>query len=327
MPVLKIDDSPLPPELFHYTGGGGLLGILESQSLWATHAGFLNDAQEVIYGQKKIVELLNALTAKQWSLPQELNDDALWHPNFNSAARWFAGKFLLLVVMAAVQNTTKFLQQNVGPFVTCLSAEGDQLSQWRGYAGDGGYAIKFDSEAFRQAVKSHPLGTQLKFDDSSPVPVELGRRHFVEMRYTTDDDFIRNGLMDFFRSLLAHLATNNNDDPNFDRQTFERVGRDIVNQRMSWILGIIMQTKNPGFVEEKEYRVITFAEPDRIHATHMGLVPRVDLKFDPTCVKEIIVGPGGHQDVRQSSIEYYCNARPQYSHVVVWASETPFRGT
>ena len=327
MPPLHINDSDLPPDLYHYTDGGGLLGILESQQLWATHAGFLNDAQEVTYGQTKVNELLSALTAKQWALPPELNDETLWHPNFNSVARWLAGKFLLVAVMAATQNTVSFLQQNIGPFVTCLSGARDQLSQWRGYAGDGGYSIKFDSDAVRQSVKSQTPGEQRKFGDSSELTVELGRRHFVQMHYTTDEDFIRTGLMDFFRSLLAHLATDNKDDPSFDRAKFESVGREIVSQRMSWILGMIMQTKNPGFAEENEYRIITFAEPDRIHASSIGLVPRVDIKFDPSCVKEILVGPGAHQNVRRSSVEYYRNARPQYSHVEVSASETPFRGT
>lgn len=125
---------------------------------------------------------------------------------------------------------------------------------------------------------------------------------------------------------FEHVATDNKDDPAFDRQNFERIGQEIVRQRMSWILGLIMQTKNPGFSEENEYRILTFAEPDRIHASHMGLIPRVDIRFDPACVKEIIVGPGAHQDVRQSSIEYYCNARPHYSHVNVSPSKTPFRG-
>jgi hypothetical protein len=34
-------------ELFHYTSAAGLVGIIESQRLRATHAGFLNDASEI----------------------------------------------------------------------------------------------------------------------------------------------------------------------------------------------------------------------------------------------------------------------------------------
>jgi hypothetical protein len=42
----KISDTH--PELFHYTTAAGLSGILESNSLWATHSSFVNDAEEIL---------------------------------------------------------------------------------------------------------------------------------------------------------------------------------------------------------------------------------------------------------------------------------------
>lgn len=35
-------------ELMHYTTADGLMGIVTSKTLWATHARFLNDSEEVI---------------------------------------------------------------------------------------------------------------------------------------------------------------------------------------------------------------------------------------------------------------------------------------
>ena len=35
------------PELFHYTSAADLQGLLRSQTLWATHAEYLNDAAEI----------------------------------------------------------------------------------------------------------------------------------------------------------------------------------------------------------------------------------------------------------------------------------------
>ena len=35
------------PELFHYTSAAGLTGILCTQSLWASHASFQNDPEEI----------------------------------------------------------------------------------------------------------------------------------------------------------------------------------------------------------------------------------------------------------------------------------------
>ena len=37
------------PELLHYTTAAGLNGILRSGSLWASHASFLNDAEEITH--------------------------------------------------------------------------------------------------------------------------------------------------------------------------------------------------------------------------------------------------------------------------------------
>src|SRR5262245_39979140 len=37
----------LPDELYHYTGIRGLKGIINSQTLWATHYRYLNDTEEV----------------------------------------------------------------------------------------------------------------------------------------------------------------------------------------------------------------------------------------------------------------------------------------
>ena len=48
LPVIEDDD--LPEDLYHYTDAGGLHGILKSNTLWATHAAYLNDSQEFIYG-------------------------------------------------------------------------------------------------------------------------------------------------------------------------------------------------------------------------------------------------------------------------------------
>ncbi|MER0171630.1 MAG: hypothetical protein DU489_13715 [Nitrosomonas sp.] len=35
------------PELFHYTNAKGLMGIIESQSIWATHYAYVNDSEEI----------------------------------------------------------------------------------------------------------------------------------------------------------------------------------------------------------------------------------------------------------------------------------------
>jgi hypothetical protein len=50
--IVKQDDAI--PDLFHYTDANGLLGILRSRSLWATHFQSLNDTSEMHYAIKPV---------------------------------------------------------------------------------------------------------------------------------------------------------------------------------------------------------------------------------------------------------------------------------
>ena len=56
---------PAPSVLYHYTSPAGLKGILETSSLWAADADFLNDAQELQFGRP---QLCDALLAQAGSL-------------------------------------------------------------------------------------------------------------------------------------------------------------------------------------------------------------------------------------------------------------------
>jgi hypothetical protein len=38
--------QPIPEVLYHYTNQEGLLGVVTSASLWATHISYMNDAME-----------------------------------------------------------------------------------------------------------------------------------------------------------------------------------------------------------------------------------------------------------------------------------------
>jgi hypothetical protein len=52
--------SIVPLALYHYTNASGLKGILESNSLWATDAEFLNDVQELQFGRTELCDALRA---------------------------------------------------------------------------------------------------------------------------------------------------------------------------------------------------------------------------------------------------------------------------
>jgi hypothetical protein len=111
-------DNSLPELLHHYTDHDGLIGIIESGALWATHIGYLNDESEIRY----VRDLMGALAER---LRQESGDD------------WATGVVCDAVAALAISETSP------DTFVASLCDDGDNLSQWRGY---GTYAIGMDRE-------------------------------------------------------------------------------------------------------------------------------------------------------------------------------------
>jgi hypothetical protein len=137
--VASADDEPVTARLlYHYTSTDGLVGILERRCLYASDVWFLNDASEVRYAQRRMVERLRERP--------ELADDLSW-----------------LEELLDVGPRPGRLD-NV--FVTSFCEEGDLLSQWRGYAA-GGFAIGFAMDGLATLADSQ--------DGRRLVRVEYGR--------------------------------------------------------------------------------------------------------------------------------------------------------
>src|SRR5690349_18151259 len=61
---LPVHEEKPGSELFHYTTAGGLLGILQSNSVWATQATFCNDADETKHGLRLLGDAVASYMAK-----------------------------------------------------------------------------------------------------------------------------------------------------------------------------------------------------------------------------------------------------------------------
>jgi hypothetical protein len=105
--------QPTPDFLYHYTGQDGLLGIIQSRSLWASNISYMNDATEFGLAHSLILDEIGRRIRKRESKAD------------------------------IVEWVTK--QIHGSPIcATCFCEKGDQLSQWRGYSGSGyGYSLGF----------------------------------------------------------------------------------------------------------------------------------------------------------------------------------------
>jgi len=110
--------------LYHYTGGSGLLGILDSGQVWATHISRLNDKTEYYLG-------LSLVESFALECPTRLPD-------------------LVKRVLEGVNSCDTY--------ISCFSGSRDLLSQWRAYSGSGvGYCVGFESNEMATIDGRMPL--------------------------------------------------------------------------------------------------------------------------------------------------------------------------
>ena len=138
--VLRPDD--FPDLLFHYTNISGALGILSTESLWATDVRFLSDPSEWQY----TVDITRSVLAKG-----DLEIHKHWGDLSHEMEKLGSGK----------------------AYVSCFSRKLDDLSQWRAYSGSGqGLSLGFAHSYLFGVTTAKPASTGL-----SPVvydPVRQG---------------------------------------------------------------------------------------------------------------------------------------------------------
>jgi len=138
-------------ELMHYTTAAGLAGIVSSGCVWATHAAFLNDAEEMKHffdvrlfdiAFAEVLQYANEL-ARSPATAKELQANG----GIDKIARDEAEG-----LVSHLRSATLSFNH---PYIFSMSAARDPrvshsglLSQWRGYGVDGGYALVFDTVGF-----------------------------------------------------------------------------------------------------------------------------------------------------------------------------------
>ena len=148
------------PELLHYTTAAGLNGILRSGSLWASHASFLNDAEEITHYFDVRFPQIDKV---QLEFTQELvkSPEILKNIDARGGIEKMNKECAALLVKALRETILPFNE----PYIFSMSAAGDErisqsglLSQWRGYGTDGGYALVFDAVRFHTLIDLEKMG-------------------------------------------------------------------------------------------------------------------------------------------------------------------------
>lgn len=280
--------TDIPDIVYHYTNSRGLLGILSSNEFWLNDVEFMNDSQELVYARSAVIGELRARADGFWSGPE---------PDPDQSAEWNRA--------AQIRSMAGFLSGDADgePFyhvyATCFCEAPDLLSQWRGYAGAGGYAVGIRTSGLIGAI--HQL---------DPAGIEFGR--FSSAVYG----------LDAATSLLTQVIGGTARHPKSHWPT--QAWHEFMNE----ILPLVATIKNPAFREEREWRMILLdwglSTKVRFRAGHLGLVPYRVVKFPPDAVHGVIVGPGTHPDLRSKAVRQLLE-RYGYKDVNVRNSTVPFR--
>ncbi|MGW1682333.1 DUF2971 domain-containing protein [Saccharopolyspora sp. NPDC002376] len=177
-------------------------------------------------------------------------------------------------------------------YVACFCENGDLLSQWRAYGADQGYAIGFDFEKLKQ-----------HYGDGSIIQIEYGDEK----------------VPDEIEKLCADLTVKA-DSVSPDSEASAVVRRSI--------MPILAKFKNPGFSEEREWRIMRDPKGEdeiKLRPSNIALVPYYELPFTPDMVTDIRVGPGESRVFRKSGINKLKEVFERYKHVNVECSEIPVR--
>jgi Protein of unknown function (DUF2971) len=315
---LNADSAKPEGRLYHYTDQNGLLGIIKTKAIWATHLRYLNDTSEGEIVSRVVWEELNSRVNSD-SLMQSLgmppveptgkiecNDEEIFSQGA-SIASWVTS-------------------QDV--FVTSFSEQGNLLSQWRAYSGGfGGYSIGF-SRGYLGAVGEHFLQDRKGrfYSDSNTL---------VGCRYYDDDEETH------LKNDVENLVTSYINEAILAKQSSSEAGKSGFNTPGAIALRLFLSlgtrsaiTKDKAFREEAEWRFALHLNRDIAHsdlefrAGRSMITPyfKVPLEWEgqPIDIEEIIVGPCPHRDDAKKSVQMMLK-KEGISGVEVIPSKIPYR--
>lgn len=266
----------LPETIWHYTNWAGLDGMLRSRQLWASHVAYLDDTYELIQARKMLFSVLSARIQN--------------------------------ALLFSWENDAKSILEQVSALNVCVasfSTDGDDLSQWRGYASPPpGFAIGFDFAKLRQAaIKNKCRLVACEYDKR----VQRERIGVIVNRF------------------LDQVKKQPND---------ENHGKRV--NSLKWKLMqefaiLAPELKNGRFSAEKEWRLITesIEKPSHIdfHQSKSLVVPHFNFPIlvgKDSALTAVRIGPNAHMALMERSIKTLLASR-EFTHASVFRSKVPFR--
>jgi hypothetical protein len=327
-PILELISSPVPDRLWHYTDLEGFRGIVGSKRIYATNIKYLNDREE----SKHALALAKRLLLE--NLPPEADAPLV--------RQLVVGEFDRVFERGALSP------ENLTLFTASFTANGDLLSQWRGYsAGSAGVSLGFDFRGVREiTAPSSPLifAPCVYKDDDKERLLRLSIAPFVgpvlDIAAHTADIPTRERTREEIRKEKPDLG-----EKEIEGIYFERL-QGMWNQELPRSVGeataklfhLIGLLKNSAFQEEQEWRYVfpVFANmpkpPElKFRSRSSTLVPYIEFPLVGDVegnasfrLREVIIGPGSEDELAVDAARAFLDS-DDAKGVAVSHSRIPYR--
>ena len=268
--------------LYHYTSLSGLMGIVDSRYLRASDVRFMNDSTEL----RHTLDLLRGHIERRLRSGTD-------HP----------------ALMTAMLD---WLSHRVvgGPMIFAASfrANGNLLSQWRGYSVHGkGVSIGFSPDHIQRCAERQGF--------------LIGRCIYAS---------------DVQQQLIEQIADGIESEANQRQVNRDDEFSSIFENNEEALLSIAAMLKHPAFEEEDEWRVVSpriidlHRHPVSFREGSSMLVPyyQFDLRGDQSSsipLQHLYVGPTGNSELSMTSVELYLDSRNARPKEGISDCEIPYR--
>lgn len=254
--------------LYHYTSLQGLMGIVNSKSIWASDSDYLNDHSEYSHLFNLVSDYINK--------------------------NYFYDDYLSAYTHSVQMNRPKYGNKNPQVFIGSFSESSDLLSQWRGYCPEsGGICIGFNRERLQNMVKES--GYELKKciyseGEQNKIVAAVVEKSILEFPKLIEDRALYEKLPD--REQWEKASELNE----YVSEGEGKVQADkVVSELYTSISAFAPLIKHKSFKEEVEWRIIC-KDPKKImfREATTYLIPYVALDIKPDFISEIIIGPNAN---------------------------------
>lgn len=322
--------SEVYKKLYHYTTWDGLLGILQTQALWATHYKFLNDYSEIVLFRDKLISLILPYVREAYK------DLIRQYPHIENSINQKGGLAQVAqhdteVVIDAQYHATgdeiyifSFCGQHKNPQININGL----LSQWRGYGAGGGFALVFDTQKLEELLE-----TEAK-------EFEYSAGHFSDLIYSDDENKLNEELSDDL-AIIADGIRQFFHHTNFDKDEEPDISKGYLP-----FVKCISRYKHHSFSEENEVRIVAlptvldqemiklagskgvtlkpekerkFRNKNGQHIPYIELFNSIDIELP---IEKIIVGPHKEKETRSTALR----SMLRKSKIEITCSDIPYVG-